>query len=226
MGIFTRFRDIVSANINSMLDKAEDPEKMVSMMIREMEDNLVEIKSSCAGIMAESKKIQRQLIQIDSRASYWEEKASLAIEKNRDDLAKEALLEKRRFVDTKLRLELDLEDHQHLISQYQEDIHQLEEKLQAAREKKRMLVQRHIHALHKKQAQKEIRRANSTEAVLKFDELEDRIERMEAEAEMVNYGQKPSLQAELEQLEIEAEIENELQALKKKSTTAPNPEKK
>jgi phage shock protein A len=226
MGIFTRFRDIVSANINSMLDKAEDPEKMVSMMIREMEDTLVEIKSSCAGIMAESKKIQRQLIQIDSRASYWEEKASLAIEKNRDDLAKEALLEKRRFVDTKLRLELDLEDHQHLISQYQEDIHQLEEKLQAAREKKRMLVQRHIHALHKKQAQKEIRRANSTEAVLKFDELEDRIERMEAEAEMVNYGQKPSLQAELEQLEIEAEIENELQALKKKSTTAPNPEKK
>ena len=226
MGIFTRFRDIVSANINSMLDRAEDPEKMVSMMIREMEDTLVEIKSSCAGIMAEGKKIQRQLNQIDSRASYWEDKARLAIEKNRDDLAKEALLEKRRFVDTKLRLELDLEDHQHLISQYQEDIHQLEEKLQAARDKKRMLAQRHIHALHKKQAQREIRRANSTEAVLKFDELEDRIERMEAEAEMVNYGQKPSLQAELEQLEIEAEIENELQALKKKNAATPNQEEK
>jgi phage shock protein A len=89
-----------------------------------------------------------------------------------------------------------------------------------------MLVQRHIHALHKKQAQKEIRRANSTEAVLKFDELEDRIERMEAEAEMVNYGQKPSLQAELEQLEIEAEIENELQALKKKNAATPNQEEK
>jgi phage shock protein A len=221
MGIFTRFRDIVSANINSMLDKAEDPEKMVSMMIREMEDTLVEIKSSCAGIMAESKKIQRQLEQIESRASYWEDKARLAIEKNRDDLAKEALMEKRRFVDTKLRLEADLEDHHHLISQYKEDIHQLEEKLQAARDKKRMLVQRHIHALHKKQAQREIRRANSTEAVLKFDELENRIERMEAEAEMVNFGQKPSLQAELEQLEIEAEIENELQALKKKNTPAP-----
>ena len=226
MGIFTRFRDIVSANINSMLDRAEDPEKMVSMMIREMEDTLVEIKSSCAGIMAESKKIQRQLNQIDSRASYWEDKARLAIEKKRDDLAKEALLEKRRFVDTKLRLELDLEDHQHLISQYQEDIHQLEEKLQAARDKKRMLVQRHIHALHKKQAQKEIRRADSTEAVLKFDEIEDRIEHMEAEAEMINYGQKPSLQAELEKLEIEAEIENELQALKKTSVSTPNPEEK
>lgn len=221
MGIFTRFRDIVSANINSMLDRAEDPEKMVSMMIREMEDTLVELKSSCAGIMAESKRIQRQLEQIDSRTSYWEEKARLAIEKNRDDLAKEALLEKRRFIDTKLRLESDFKDHQHLIAQYKEDIRQLEEKLQAARDKKRMLVQRHIHALHKKQAQREVRRANSTEAVLKFDELENRIERMEAEAELTNYGQKPTLQAELEQLEIEAEIENELQALKKKSSSEP-----
>jgi phage shock protein A len=221
MGIFTRFRDIVSANINSMLDKAEDPEKMVSMMIREMEDTLVEIKSSCAGVMAESKRIQRQLSQVDSRVGYWEDKAKLAIEKGRDDLAREALLEKRRFADTKTRLEADLEEHFHLIDQYHEDIQQLEEKLNAARDKKRMLVQRHIHALKKKQAQREIRRANSTEAVIKFDELENRIERMEAEAELVNYGQKPSLQAELEQLEIEAEIENELQALKKKSTSDP-----
>lgn len=219
MGIFTRFRDIVSANINSMLDKAEDPEKMVSMMIREMEDTLVEIKSSCAGIMAESKKVQRQLGQINSRVEYWEDKARLAIEKGRDDLAREALLEKHRFIDTKLRLESELEEHQHLIGQYREDIHQLEEKLQAARDKKRMLVQRHIHALQKKQAQREIRRANSTDAVLKFDELENRIERMEAEAELVNYGQKPNLQAELEQLEIEAEIENELQALKQKRSS-------
>ena len=219
MGIFTRFRDIVSANINSMLDKAEDPEKMVSMMIREMEDTLVEIKSSCAGVMAESKKIQRQLSQVNSRTVYWEDKARLAIEKGRDDLAREALLEKRRFTDTKARLESELEEHQHLITQYQEDIQQLEDKLQAARDKKRMLVQRHIHALKKQQAQREIRRANSTEAVLKFDELENRIERMEAEAELVNLGQKPSLQAELEQLEIQAEIENELQDLKKKSTS-------
>lgn len=220
MGIFTRFRDIVSANINAMLEKAEDPEKMVSMMIREMEDTLVEIKSSCAGIMADSKRVQRQLEQISSRAEYWEGKARLAIEKKRDDLAREALLEKRRFMDTKLRLESDRDDHQHLINQYQEDIRQLEEKLQAARDKKRMLVQRHIHALQKKQAQREIRRAGSTEAVLKFDELENRIERMEAEAELTNFGQKPSLEAELEQLEIKAEIENELQALKKKSSSS------
>lgn len=221
MGIFTRFRDIVSANINAMLDKAEDPEKMVSLMIREMEDTLVEIKSSCAGVMAESKKIERQLEQINSRVGYWEDKARLAIEKGRDDLAKEALLEKRRFMATKERLESGGNEHQHLIAQYQQDIRQLEDKLQSARDKKRMLVQRHLHALQKQQAQREIRRADSTEAVIKFDELENRIERMEAEAELINFGQKPGLQAELEQLEIEAEIENELQALKKKGSSAP-----
>ena len=186
-------------------------------MIREMEDTLVEIKSSCAGVMAESKKIERQLEQISSRAEYWEDKARLAIEKKRDDLAREALLEKRRYVESKQRLETDRDEHFHLISQYQEDIHQLEEKLQAARDKKRMLVQRHIHAQQKKQAQREIRRANSTEAVLKFDELENRIEQMEAEAELINFGTKPNLQAELEHLELESEIEKELQALKEKN---------
>ncbi len=220
MGIFTRFRDIVSANINAMLDRAEDPEKMVSLMIREMEDTLVEIKSSCAGVMAESKKIERQLEQINSRAEYWEDKARLAIEKKRDDLAKEALLEKRRYVESKQRLESEREEHIHLISQYQEDIRQLEEKLQAARDKKRMLVQRHVHAQQKQQAQREIRRANSTEAVLKFDELENRIEQMEAEAELVNFGAKPNLEAELEQLELESEIEKELQALKEKTQSS------
>jgi phage shock protein A len=220
MGIFTRFRDIVSSNINAMLDKAEDPEKMVSMMIREMEDTLVEIKSSCAAVMAESKKIQRQLDQINARTEYWENKARLAIEKKRDDLAREALLEKRRFMNTKERLEEERDNHFHLISQYQEDIRQLEEKLQAARDKKRMLVHRHIHAQQKMQAQREIRRANSTEALLKFDEMENRIEQMEAEAELVNFGQKPDLEAQLDQLEIESEIEKELQALKEKNVSS------
>ncbi|MBW1995316.1 MAG: PspA/IM30 family protein, partial [Deltaproteobacteria bacterium] len=97
MGIFTRFRDIVSSNINVMLDRAEDPEKLIKLMIREMEDTLVELKASCAGVMADSKRLARQLEDIESRIRYWEEKAGLAVRKARDDLAREALLEKRRF---------------------------------------------------------------------------------------------------------------------------------
>ena len=221
MGIFTRFRDIISSNINAMLDKAEDPEKLIRLMIREMEDTLVEIKTACAGVMAGSKKIERRFESLQARARYWEEKAELAVKMGRDDLAREALIEKRKFTRQTEALENERSEHDDLIGQYQNDIRQLEEKLKSARDKQRILVQRHIHAQQKIQAQKEIQSVDSAESLLKFDELENRIERMEAEADLVNYGKKTSLEAELEKLSVDEEIENELQALK-----APSSEKK
>jgi phage shock protein A len=220
MGIFTRFRDIISANMNAMLDRAEDPEKMIKLMIREMEDTLVEIKASCAGVMASGKKVRRQLERVETQETYWNDRAGLAVEKGRDDLAREALTEKRRYSQRKGRLEEELAEHQQMIEQYQEDILQLEEKLKSARDKQRMLVQRHIHAQHKKQAQMEIRRANSTEAMLKFDELEGRIERMESEADLINFAKPSGLEAELDQLAGDDEIELELQALKQKRSAS------
>ena len=219
MGIFTRFRDIISSNLNAMLDKAEDPEKLIRLMIREMEDTLVEIKTACAGVMAGGKKIKRQLEGLGTRARYWEEKAELAVNKGRDDLAREALVEKRKFNRRIETLENDLAEHDLLIEQYQDDIRQLEEKLKSARDKQRMLVQRHIHAQKKMQAQAELRRIDSSETVMKFDEIENRIERMEAEADLVNYGKKTSLEEELERLSVDDEIENELRALKTPSAT-------
>ncbi len=221
MSIFTRFRDIISSNLNAMLDKAEDPQKLIRLMIREMEDTLVEIKTACAGVMAGGKKIKRQLEGLGARAHYWEEKAELAVNKGRDDLAREALVEKRKFNRRTEALENDLAEHDLIIEQYQDDIRQLEDKLKSARDKQRMLVQRHIHAQKKKQAQEEMRRIDSSESVMKFDELENRIERMEAEADLVNYGKKTSLEEELERLSVDEEIENELRALK-----TPPPEKK
>jgi len=214
MGIFTRFRDIISSNLNAMLDKAEDPEKLIKLMIREMEDTLVEIKTACAGVMASGKKVQRQLEGHSARAQYWEEKAELAVNKGRDDLAREALIEKRKFINRITTLEHDLVEQDLLIEQYQDDIRQLEEKLRSARDKQRMLVQRHVHAQRKMQAQQELRRVDSSETMMKFDELENRIERMEAEADLVNFGKKTSLEDELERLSVDEEIENELQALK------------
>lgn len=214
MGIFTRFRDIVSSNINSMLDKAEDPEKLISLMIQEMEDTLVEIKASCAAAMAAGKRTQRQVEEVLSRSRSWEEKAGLAVSKGRDDLAREALLEKRRYADRAHSLEKELQEMNALIQQYQEDIKQLEEKLRGAREKQRLLVQRHVHALKKKRAQEDIRRMDSSGAVLKFEEFENRIERMEAEADLVNFGRKAALETRFEELLVDDEIEKELQTLK------------
>ena len=214
MGIFTRFRDIISSNINAILDKAEDPEKLIKLMIREMEDTLVEIKAACAGTMASSKKVQRQVDTLHDQIYYWEEKAELAVKKGRDDLAREALVEKRRYTRRIEGLENELTEHNLLIEQYQDDIRQLEDKLKSARDKQRLLVQRHIHANRKRQAQEEIRRVDSSDAMFKFDELENRIERMEADADLVNFGKKSVLEAEFDTLGVDEEIEKELQALK------------
>jgi len=214
MGIFTRFRDIVSSNINAMLDKAEDPEKLVKMMIREMEDTLVELKASCAGIIAERKKVSRRLEEIKSRQKVWEDRASLAVDKGRDDLAREALVEKRRFQEMAESLENESSGHEAIIDQYREDIMQLEDKLASAREKQRLLVQRHVHAEQKRRAQEEIRRVDNYETIAKFEELENRIDRMEAEADLVNYGKKPSLEEAFDDMTRDDGIEKELAALK------------
>ena len=218
MGIFTRFRDIVSSNISAMLDKAEDPEKLIKLMIREMEDTLVEIKASCAGVMANSKRVQREADEVQSGEKYGRERAELAVNKGRDDLAREALVEKRRYSDRAEALEKESIELDNLVQQYQDDIRQLEDKLGTAREKQRILVQRHIHANRKKRAQQEIRRMDSTEAIIKFEELENRIERMEAEADLVNFGRKPTLEGELDNLVLDEEIEKELLSLKSSLT--------
>ena len=221
MGIFSRMRDIISSNINAMLDKAEDPEKLIKLMIQEMEDTLVEVKASCAGVMATRKKIQRELDEAESRVEQWTNRADLAVDKGRDDLAREALVEKRRCHWRADALRDELTRFDGLIEQYQDDIMQLEDKLGAAREKQRVLVQRHVHAQGKKRAQKDIRRVDTTDAFMRFEQFENRIERMEAEADLINMGRKPSLEEEFAGLEDDEEIEDELQALKaaRKGTT-------
>jgi len=214
MGIFTRVRDIISSNINAMLDKAEDPEKMVRLMIQEMEDTLVEIRASCAGAMATKKKIGRQLDEGRERAGQWESKAKLAVSKGREDLAREALYEKKRYTDRVESLERESEQASALIEQYQEDIRQLEDKLTSARERQAVLVQRHIHAQHKSRAQQEIRKAETQEAMMRFEKFEQRIDRMEAKADLVNYGKRPTLDDEFTKLEEDEDIEKELETLR------------
>lgn len=214
MGIFTRFRDIVSANINSMLDTAEDPEKMIKLMIHEMEDTLIELKTSCAGVIAGQKKVERKLEEINAKTELWNDRAALAVAKGRDNLAREALVEKRRFAHIGESLESELSEYRGLIEKYQEDIVELENKLNSAKEKKRVLVQRHKSATGKKRAQEEIRRSTSSDTIARFDKLESRIEQMEAEAELVNAGRKPTIDEEFDNLAGDTEIENELAKMK------------
>jgi phage shock protein A len=214
MGIFTRFRDIISSNINAMLDKAENPEKLIKLIIREMEDTLIELKAACAGVIADGKKIQRQMDQADERAAQWQTRATLAVTKGRDDLAREALVEKRHAAQRSVNLKKDLDEHNALIGQYKDDIRLLQDKLDAARDKQRMLVQRHARASTKLRAQEEIRRMESTDTILRFEELENRIERMEIEADLGSFSRKSNLENEFESLCIDDELEKELSDLK------------
>lgn len=214
MGIFTRFRDIISSNMNAMLDKAEDPEKMIKLMIREMEDTLVELKASCAAVIAEKKKIERRMENAGNRRDLWQSRACLAVEKERDDLAREAIAEKQRFIRILDALDQEFGDNHALVIQYQDDILQLEDKIEKAREKQRILVHRHIRARQSKNAREEIRRMDNHDAIARFEEFENRIERMEAEADLVNYTRRPSLDVAFEALLADDDTEKELKALK------------
>jgi phage shock protein A len=222
MGIFTRVRDIISANLNTMLEKAEDPEKLIKLMIREMEDTLVEVKASCAGAMATKKKVQRELEEVKDRSQSWGEKAQLAVDKGREDLAREALIEKKRYAERADALENEAAQCDDLVAQYQDDIKQLEDKLGMAREKQRVLVQRHVHAQRKMRTESNIRRMDTSDAMARFENFEERIERMEADAELVNYGRKPTLEDEFRNLQGDEDIEAELDELKKKSAGGGN----
>lgn len=213
MGIFSRFRDIVSSNINTMLEKAEDPEKLIKLMIQEMEDTLVELKASCAGAMAKETQVHRAAQAADERASNWERKAKLAIEKGREDLAREALFEKRAAREEAEHRLTETTNFKELIRKYKADIVQLEEKLEAARNKHRILVQRHIHASQRKTAQTKIRQAEATDAFIRFEQFETRIDRMDAEADLVNIRGK-NLEDAFHKLEKDDEIEKELESIK------------
>ncbi len=223
MGIFTRVRDIISSNINAMLDKAEDPEKLVKLMIREMEDTLVEVKASCAGAMATKKKIQREFDEVRRREADWGAKAQLAVDKGREDLAREALVEKKRYRERGEAIEKESTQCETLVEQYQSDIMQLEDKLALAREKQRVMVQRHVHATRKKEAQEKIRRSDTADTIARFESFEQRIDRMEAEADLVNFGAKNALEEEFLKLADDEEIEKELDALKSKKSAGERP---
>jgi phage shock protein A len=215
MGVFSRLGDIVNSNINAMLDKAEDPEKMIRLMIQEMEDTLVDLKSSCAAKMATRAEMERDRDTLTAKVDRWGERAVLAVERKRDDLAKEALLEKKQCAKQLEFAEKDLDHYEHLISECKSNIAQLEQKLEEVTLKHKMLVQRSIHAVEKKRARSMMSNATGAQAVMRFGELENRIERMEADADLAGSVAENSLEREFSRLESDNVIEEELAELKK-----------
>lgn len=213
MGVFSRFMDIVNANINALLDKAEDPEKMIKLMMQEMEDTLIELKSSCASKMATKAKLDRKHDELDNLARRWMSRAELALERGREDLAREALLEKRRALDEIARLAEDGERYDEMIKKSKEDIGKLEDKLQTLRQKHQAIIERAARAREEQSANDSLRKASDAAAFSRFEHMEQQVDRMEAGASMSK--PKVDLESKFADLEELDDIEAELAQLRK-----------
>lgn len=219
MGVFSRFMDIVNANINALLDKAEDPEKMIKLIMQEMEDTLIEMKSSCAAKMASRAKLDREKKDLEAQVSRWQSRAELAISKGRDDLAREALIEKKRASDEISRKLEEIANYDEIIKGSKEDITQLEEKLQTVKQKYQMITERAKRAREEKEAKEHIRKPSQNDAFERFTSfMEEKIDRFASEMEMDAWNE--DLESRFRDLEELDEIEAELEALRKQAKEA------
>ena len=217
MGIFSRLSDIINSNINSLLDRAEDPAKLIRLIIQEMEDTLVEVRSAAARSIADRKEVERRLGRLADAQAEWERKAELAISKGRDDLAKGALLEKAKLGDTIDALEDELGRLETALHRNDADVGKLEAKLAEAKAKQKALVARHDTAGRRLKVRRTLHDGRVDDAFERFDSVERRIDRIEGEVEAYDLGDGrggKSLADEIAELETESEIEEELAALK------------
>ena len=214
MGIFTRFSDIVNSNINAILDKAEDPEKIVRLMIQEMEDTLVEVRSAAARSIADKKDLNRKIEALENERQDWEEKAELALRKGREDLAKAALVEKSRVSDAVEAFKQDYVAVDEGLSKLNEDIARLEDKLEDAKARQKALLARHKTANSRLAARKKIHDYKIDDAMLRFEAYTRRIDDVEGRVEAYDLGLPKDLKHEFASLEAEESVKQELDALK------------
>jgi phage shock protein A len=215
MGIFSRFTDIVNSNINALLDKAEDPEKMVRLIIQEMEDTLVEVRSASAKTLANKKEIVNQIAKYESDANDWEAKAELALSKDREDLARAALQEKKKSVEAAEALSKELAIVDEQISKLQDEIGQLQEKLADAKSRQKAIIMRQKTASSRLEVKKTLDSTKVDNAMGRFEQYERKIDDLESQVEAYDLGKK-TLQDEFAELEASDKVEDELAALKAK----------
>lgn len=213
MGIFSRFSDIVNSNINALLDKAEDPQKMVRLIIQEMEDTLVEVRSTSARLLAEKKDIQRQQQRMEKEVADWEAKAELALTKDREDLARQALIEKSRAQDSVDTLQHDRQRVDESLDKLNDEIAQLQEKLADAKSRQKAILMRQKTASSRLQVKKQVDSSKVDDAMQRFDRYESKIDDLEAQVESYDMG-KRSLRDEFAELENEGKVDEELEALR------------
>ena len=215
MGIFSRTRDIVAANFSELLDKAEDPAKMVRMIILEMEETLVEVRASAARTIADQKEMRRHIAKLEDLESNWTEKAELALSKDREDLAKAALVERQKATDMADQLKAECQVLDDALRSSEEDIAKLQTKLREARNKQNAIQTRLETANNKARLREMWNGPKTHEAFSRFDVLERRVDEAEGRAEAMGLGALPkTLEEEIAELKAADKVDAELAAMK------------
>lgn len=216
MGLFSRFTDIVNANLNSMLDKAEHPEKMIRLIIGEMEETLIEVRSTAAKNIAEQKTLARKIKAANQDIEHWHAKAEIALNKSRDDLAKSALSQKHKCQAELTQLTAENDQLTDLLTAIQEDAHRLQDKLNEAKRRQEALLFRQKSAEVRLKVREKAVIHNIDEAMAKFERYQQKIDRLEAQVESYEFTENKDLASQIEALEKDDNIEAELAEMKKK----------
>ncbi len=216
MGIFSRMSDIVNSNLNALCDSAEDPEKMIRLIIQEMEDTLVEVRSTSARIIADQKTVSRHRDRTAAEVAAWEDKARLAVSKGRDDLAKAALQERRVTEETLKAVEDELTMAGEQVAQLNDEVGQLQQKLDDAKAKQKAILLRAKTVSSRVQIKRQVQRDELDNAFAKFERFEQKVDSLEGELHALDLGRENAggLAAEIDALGAEDWLDEELMRIK------------
>ena len=214
MGIFSRTRDIFAANMTELLDRAEDPARMIRMIILEMEETLVEVRASAARSIADGKEMRRALRRLDELQASWTEKAELALSKDREDLAKAALIERQKAADMAAGLRDEIRQIDETLKAYEVDIAKLQGKLREARARQNSIATRIESAVTRARAREVMHGGRTEDAFSKFEVLERRADFAEGRADALGMTGPKSLEEEIAELKASEKVDAELEAMK------------
>lgn len=214
MSIFSRMTDIIQSNLNALLDRAEDPEKLIRLIIQEMEDTLVEVRSSTVKVIAEKKEIERRVADLTHEREEWDRKAEIALTRDREDLAKGALLEKQRVADQADALAGQLAQVEEALVKANDDIGRLQAKLADAKNREKALTARQKTAANRVRVRTTLSDERINEALARFEQVERNLDELEGRAESFDLGRRKSLAEEINELESTQKVEDELAALR------------
>lgn len=216
MGVFSRFTDIVNANINAALDRAEDPQKVVRLIIQEMEETLVEVRASAAGYLADKKSLERKAATLAKQSTQWGQKAELALTKDREDLARAALVEKQQTDEDAAVIASDMAKLAEILEALQQDCGRLQEKLAEAKGRQKAMNLRQDSAVTRLKVRQQTHNTDIDQAIEKFSRYERRIDDLEAQVEAYDLTSGKLLTQQFQQMETDEKVQNALNELKKK----------